>query len=123
MFVGELVETARDIMRSKGLNEYEEIRPEHLREAAAVIDARDGLMRRKRNKVLFARGYHRGFETEENAFAASVSGGELGFECCNINNQRFTPPPAKGNLYTDLRLFVGEREIHPWPMTTLGFQR
>ena len=40
------------------LNEYEEIRPEHLREAAAVIDARDGLMRRKRNKVLFARGYH-----------------------------------------------------------------
>ena len=30
MFVGELVETARDIMRSKGLNEYEEIRPEHL---------------------------------------------------------------------------------------------
>ena len=58
MFVGEMVETARDIMRSKGVNEYEEIRPEHLREAAAVIDARDGLMRRKRNKVLFARGYH-----------------------------------------------------------------
>lgn len=58
MFVGEMVETARDVMRAKGLNEYEEIRPEHLREAAAVIDAKDGLMRRKRNKVLFSRGHH-----------------------------------------------------------------
>lgn len=58
MFVGEMVETARDVMRARGLNEYEEIRPEHLREAAAVIDAKDGLMRRKRNKVLFSRGHH-----------------------------------------------------------------
>ena len=43
-------------MRSKGLNEYEEIRPEHLREAAAVIDARDGLMRREIK--FYSRGYH-----------------------------------------------------------------
>jgi len=39
------------------MNEYEEIRPEHLREAAAVIDAKDGLLRRKRQKSLFTRGY------------------------------------------------------------------
>lgn len=56
MFVGEMVETARDIMKAKGLNEYEEIRPEHLRAAAAVIDAKDGLLRRK-SKRLFARGF------------------------------------------------------------------
>lgn len=55
MFVGEMVETAREIMRAKGLNEYEEIRPEHLREAAQVIDARGGLMRRKRNDSVFSR--------------------------------------------------------------------
>lgn len=57
MFVGEMVETAREIMKSRGMNEYEEIRPEHLREAAAVIDAKDGLLRRKRQKSLFTRGY------------------------------------------------------------------
>jgi transcription initiation factor TFIID subunit 11 len=57
MFVGEMVETAREIMKSRGMNEYEEIRPEHLREAAAVIDAKDGLLRRKRQKSLFARRY------------------------------------------------------------------
>lgn len=56
MFVGEMVEKARDIMKAKGLNEYEEIQPEHLRAAAAEIDAKDGLMRR-RNKTLFRRGY------------------------------------------------------------------
>jgi len=55
MFVGEMVETARDIMKAKGMNEYEEIRPEHLREAAAMIDAKDGLLRRK-SKRLFTRG-------------------------------------------------------------------
>ncbi len=57
MFVGEMVETAREIMKSRGMNEYEEIRPEHLREAAAVIDAKGGLLRRKRQKSLFTRGY------------------------------------------------------------------
>ena len=56
MFVGEMVERARDIMRAKGLNEYEEIKPEHLRAAAREIDARDGLMRRRRT-ALFRRGY------------------------------------------------------------------
>lgn len=56
MFVGEMVEKARDIMKAKGLNEYEEIQPEHLRAAAAEIDAKDGLMRR-RTKTLFRRGY------------------------------------------------------------------
>ena len=56
MFVGEMVETARDIMKAKGMNEYEEILPEHLREAAAMIDAKDGLLRRK-SKRLFTRGF------------------------------------------------------------------
>jgi len=53
MFVGEMVETARDVMRAKGLNEYEEIKPEHLREAAALIDAKGGLMRHKRHEKRF----------------------------------------------------------------------
>lgn len=48
MFVGEMVEMVREIMKLWGMNEYEEIWLEYLWEVVVVIDAKDGLLRRKR---------------------------------------------------------------------------
>lgn len=52
LFVGELIETARQVAEEQGMSDLDEIKPAHLREAHRRIEAAGDVFR-KRKKVIF----------------------------------------------------------------------